>query len=161
MLKINIICIGKIKEKYFTDAVGEYAKRLTAFCKFSVVELNEERIRSNTPNEAQIAEVIEAEGRRILQKIGASDYVAAMCIEGKLLSSEELSETLDKAALSGKSNVDFIIGGSYGLSGEVKRRADLRLSMSKMTFPHQLARVILSEQIYRAFEISTNGKYHK
>ena len=161
MLKINIICIGKIKEKYFTDAVGEYAKRLTAFCKYSVVELNEERIRSNTPNEAQIAEVIEAEGRRILQKIGASDYVAAMCIEGKLLSSEELSETLDKAALSGKSTVDFIIGGSYGLSDEVKRRADLRLSMSKMTFPHQLARVILSEQIYRAFEISTNGKYHK
>ena len=161
MLKINIICIGKIKEKYFTDAVGEYAKRLTAFCKFSVVELNEERIRSNTPNEAQIAEVIEAEGRRILQKIGASDYVAARCIEGKLLSSEELSETLDKAALSGKSTVDFIIGGSYGLSDEVKRRADLRLSMSKMTFPHQLARVILSEQIYRAFEISTNGKYHK
>ena len=161
MLKINIICIGKIKEKYFTDALGEYAKRLTAFCKFSVVELNEERIRSNTPNEAQIAEVIEAEGRRILQKIGTSDYVAAMCIEGKLLSSEELSETLDKAALSGKSTLDFIIGGSYGLSDEVKRRADLRLSMSKMTFPHQLARVILSEQIYRAFEISTNGKYHK
>lgn len=161
MLKINIICIGKIKEKYFTDAVGEYAKRLTAFCKFSVVELNEERIRSNTPNEAQIAEVIEAEGKRILQKIGVSDYVAAMCIEGKLLSSEELSETLDKAALSGKSTVDFIIGGSYGLSDEVKKRADLRLSMSKMTFPHQLARVILSEQIYRAFEISTNGKYHK
>ena len=161
MLKINIICIGKIKEKYFTDAVGEYAKRLTAFCKFSVIELNEERIRSNTPNEAQIAEVIEAEGKRILQKIGASDYVAAMCIEGRLMSSEELSETLDKAALSGKSTVDFIIGGSYGLSDEVKRRADLRLSMSKMTFPHQLARVILSEQIYRAFEISTNGKYHK
>lgn len=161
MLKINIICIGKIKEKYFTDAVAEYAKRLTAFCKFSVIELNEERIRSNTPNEAQIAEVIEAEGRRILQKIGASDYVAAMCIEGRLLSSEELSETLDKAALSGKSTVDFIIGGSYGLSDEVKKRADLRLSMSKMTFPHQLARVILSEQIYRAFEISTNGKYHK
>lgn len=161
MLKINIICIGKIKEKYFTDAVGEYAKRLTAFCKFSVIELNEERIRSNTPNDSQIAEVIEAEGRRILQKIGVSDYVAAMCIEGKLLSSEELSETLDKAALSGKSTVDFIIGGSYGLSDEVKKRADLRLSMSKMTFPHQLARVILSEQIYRAFEISTNGKYHK
>lgn len=161
MLKINIICIGKIKEKYFTDALGEYAKRLTAFCKFSVIELNEERIRSNTPNEAQIAEVIEAEGRRILQKVGAADYVAAMCIEGRLLSSEELSETLDKAALSGKSTVDFIIGGSYGLSDEVKRRADLRLSMSKMTFPHQLARVILSEQIYRAFEISTNGKYHK
>ncbi len=161
MLKINIICIGKIKEKYFTDAIAEYSKRLTAFCKFNIIELNEERIRSNDPNGSQIAEVIAAEGRRIMQKIGAGDYVAAMCIEGKLLSSEELSAALDKIALSGKSTVDFIIGGSYGLSDEVKKRADLRLSMSKMTFPHQMARVILSEQIYRAFEISTNGKYHK
>lgn len=161
MLKINIICIGKIKEKYFTDAIAEYSKRLTAFCKFNIIELNEERIRSNDPNSSQIAEVIAAEGRRIMQKIGASDYVAAMCVEGKMLSSEELSAALDKIALSGKSTVDFIIGGSYGLSDEVKKRADLRLSMSKMTFPHQMARVILSEQIYRAFEISTNGKYHK
>ena len=161
MLKINIICIGKIKEKYFTDAIAEYSKRLTAFCKFNIIELNEERIRSNDPNSSQIAEVIAAEGRRIMQKVGAADYVAAMCIEGKMLSSEELSATLDKIALSGKSTVDFIIGGSYGLSDEVKKRADLRLSMSKMTFPHQMARVILSEQIYRAFEISTNGKYHK
>ena len=161
MLKINIICIGKIKEKYFTDAIAEYSKRLTSFCKFNIIELNEERIRSNDPNSSQIAEVIAAEGRRIMQKIGAGDYVAAMCIEGKMLSSEELSAALDKIALSGKSTVDFIIGGSYGLSEEVKKRADLRLSMSKMTFPHQMARVILSEQIYRAFEISTNGKYHK
>lgn len=161
MLKINIICIGKIKEKYFTDAIAEYSKRLTSFCKFNIIELNEERIRSNDPNDSQIAEVLEAEGKRIMQKIGAGDYVAAMCIEGKMLSSEELSAALDKIALSGKSTVDFIIGGSYGLSDEVKKRADLRLSMSKMTFPHQMARVILSEQIYRAFEISTNGKYHK
>ena len=161
MLKINIICIGKIKEKYFTDAIAEYSKRLTSFCKFNIIELNEERIRSNDPNDSQIAEVLEAEGKRIMQKIGAGDYVAAMCIEGKMLSSEELSATLDKIALSGKSTVDFIIGGSYGLSDEVKNRADLRLSMSKMTFPHQMARVILSEQIYRVFEISTNGKYHK
>jgi 23S rRNA (pseudouridine1915-N3)-methyltransferase len=161
MLKINIICIGKIKEAYFTDAIAEYAKRLGAFCKFQIIELGEERIRSNTPNDAQIAEVLDNEGRRILQRIGAGDYVAALCIEGKLLSSEELSAALDKIALSGKSTVDFIIGGSYGLSDEVKKRADLRLSMSKMTFPHQMARVILSEQIYRAFEISTNGKYHK
>lgn len=161
MLKINIICIGKIKEKYFSDAIAEYAKRLSSFCKFSITELPEEKIRSNTPNPSQISEVLEAEGKRILQKIGGSDYVAAMCIEGKLLSSEELSHTLDNAALTGKSTVDFIIGGSYGLSDEVKRRADLRLSMSKMTFPHTMARMILSEQIYRAFEISTNGKYHK
>jgi len=161
MLKVNIICIGKIKEKYFSDAIAEYAKRLSAFCKFAVIELPEERIRSNTPNAAQIDEVLAAEGRRLLQKIGAADYVAAMCIEGKLLSSEELAETLSRAAVSGRSTVDFIIGGSYGLSREVKQRADLRLSMSRMTFPHQMARMILSEQLYRAFEIASGGKYHK
>ena len=161
MLRVNIICIGKIKEKYFTDALAEYAKRLGAFCKFGIIELPEERIKSNTPNPSQIDEVLFAEGKRILQKISPSDYVAAMCVEGKLLSSEELAQTLNSVAVVGKSTVDFIIGGSYGLSSEVKARADLRLSMSRMTFPHQLARVILSEQIYRAFEISTNGKYHK
>lgn len=161
MLRINIICIGKIKEKYFTDAIAEYSKRLSSFCRFNILELPEEKIRSNEPNPSQIAEVLDAEGKRILQKISQSDYVIAMCIEGKMLSSEELSKTLDNAAAVGKSTVDFIIGGSYGLSGEVKSRADLRLSMSKMTFPHQMARMILSEQIYRAFEISTNGKYHK
>ena len=96
-----------------------------------------------------------------MQKIGQSDYVVAMCIEGKMLSSEELSKTIDSVSVSGKSTLDFIIGGSYGLSNEVKQRADFRLSMSRMTFPHQMARMILSEQIYRAFEISSNGKYHK
>lgn len=161
MIRINIICIGKIKEKYFTDAISEYAKRLTAFCKFAVVELAEEKIRNNNPNEAEISEVIEAEGERILKKIGAGDYAVAMCIEGKQLSSEELSAMLDNAAITGKSTVDFIIGGSYGLSNKVKNRADFKLSMSKMTFPHQMARMVLSEQIYRALEISTNGKYHK
>ena len=161
MLKINVSCIGKIKEKYFTDAIAEYAKRLTAFCRFNIIELAEERIKSNTPNAAQIDEVISAEGRRILQKTSPSDYVIALCIEGKLVSSEELAGVLDSAAVSGKSTIDFIIGGSYGLSADVKKRADLRLSMSRMTFPHQMARVILSEQIYRAFEISSGGKYHK
>lgn len=161
MIKINIICIGKIKEKYFTDAIGEYSKRLSSFCKFSIIELNEEKIRNNTPNQGQIAEVLNAEGKRILQKLDSSDYVIAMCIEGRLMSSEELSNVIDSAAISGKSTVDFIIGGSYGLSEDVKNRADLRLSMSRMTFPHQMARMILSEQIYRAFEISSNGKYHK
>lgn len=161
MIKINIICIGKIKEKYFTDAIAEYAKRLTAFCKFNIVELSEERIKSNTPNQSQIDEVISSEGKRIMQKISPSDYVVAMCIEGKLMSSEELSKLIDNASVSGKSTVDFIIGGSYGLDESVKKRVDVRLSMSKMTFPHQMARMILSEQIYRAFEISSNGKYHK
>lgn len=161
MMKINIICIGKIKEKYFTDAISEYAKRLSLFCKFSVVELSEERIKSNTPNQSQINEVIAAEGKRIMQKISPSDCVVAMCIEGKLMSSEELSKLIDNASVSGKSTIDFIIGGSYGLDESVKKRADVRLSMSRMTFPHQMARMILSEQIYRAYEISTNGKYHK
>lgn len=161
MIKINIICIGKIKEKYFTDAIAEYSKRLTSFCKFSITELSEEKIRSNTPNQSQIEEVLSAEGKRILQKVGSGDYVVAMCIEGRMMSSEELSKAIDSVSISGKSTVDFIIGGSYGLSNEVKGRSDLKLSMSKMTFPHQMARVILSEQIYRAFEISSNGKYHK
>lgn len=161
MIRINIICIGKIKEKYFTEAIAEYAKRLSAFCKFSITELNEEKLRSNTPNLSQIQEVIDAEGKRILQKLGISDFVIAMCIEGKQMSSEELSKVIDNASLTGKSTVDFIIGGSYGLSDEVKNKANLKLSMSRMTFPHQMARMILSEQIYRAFEISSNGKYHK
>lgn len=161
MLKINIICIGKIKEKYFAEAIAEYSKRLKAFCKLSVIELAEEKIRDNNPNRAQIDEVLREEGRRILSKIQNSDYVAAMCIEGKQLSSVQLSEKLDSIALSGKSTVDFVIGGSYGLSGEVKSRADFKLSMSKMTFTHTMARMILCEQVYRAFEISSNGKYHK
>ncbi len=161
MIRVNIICIGKIKEKYFTDAIAEYSKRLSAFCKFSIIELGEEKIRSNSPNKSQINEVIEAEGKRILQKINSSDYVAAMCIEGKMMSSEELADVISNTAVTGKSTVSFIIGGSYGLSSNVKNRSDLRLSMSRMTFPHQMARVILSEQIYRAFEILTNGKYHK
>ena len=161
MLKINIICIGKIKEKYFSDAIAEYTKRLGAFCKFTIVELAEEKIRDNNPNQAQISEVLLAEGRSILKKISPSDFVIALCIEGKMASSEELSNTLDNLALSGKSTVSFVIGGSYGLSNEVKSRADMRLSMSRMTFPHTMVRMILTEQIYRAFEISTNGKYHK
>ncbi len=161
MLRVNIICIGKIKEKYFTDAIAEYSKRLGAFCKFGITELAEERLRSNNPNPSEISAVIAAEGERLLQKINPSDYVIAMCIEGRQLSSEELARTVGNISVFGKSTVDFVIGGSYGLSDEIKKRADLRLSMSKMTFPHQMARMILSEQIYRAFEILNNGKYHK
>lgn len=121
MIKINIICIGKIKEKYFTDAIAEYAKRLTAFCKFNIIELSEERIKSNIPNRSQIDEVIFSEGKRIMQKISPSDYVVAMCIEGKPMSSEELSTLIDNASVSGKSTVDFVIGGSYGLDELVKK----------------------------------------
>lgn len=161
MQKINILCIGKIKEKYFAQAIDEYAKRLQAFCKLQFVELSEEKLRDNDPKPAQVAEVIEAEGKRLLQRIGSSDYVIALCIEGKLSSSEELAATLSRLALTGRSTVDFVIGGSYGLSDAVKSRADERLSMSRMTFPHTMARMMLTEQIYRAYEIAGNGKYHK
>lgn len=160
MQTVNIICIGKIKEKYFTDAIAEYSKRLKAFCKFNVIELEEEKISSN-PNDSQIMATVNSEGERILSKISKNSFVIAMCIEGKMLSSTDLAQKIADVALSGKSTIDFIIGGSWGLSEQVKLKANLKLSMSKMTFPHQMARMILCEQIYRAYEIQTNGKYHK
>lgn len=160
MLSVNIICIGKIKEKYWTDAIAEYTKRLRAFCKFGIIELDEEKT-LREPNEAGIQAILNAEGKRIIAALSKNSYVISMCIEGKAVGSEELASKLDDISLGGKSSVDFIIGGSWGLSDEVKKRSDLRLSMSKMTFPHQMARVILTEQIYRAFEINSNGKYHK
>lgn len=160
MQTVNIICIGKIKEKYFTDAISEYAKRLKSFCKFNIIELDEEKLPSN-PSDAQINNTIKAEGERILSKLSKNSFVVPMCIEGKMLSSTDLAQKISDVALMGKSTIDFIIGGSWGLSDAVKSKADLKLSMSKMTFPHQMARVILCEQIYRAFEIQTNGKYHK
>ena len=161
MIRINIICIGKIKEKYFTDAISEYAKRLTAFCKFAVVELAEEKIRNNNPNGAEISEVIEAEGERILKKIGAGDYAVAMCIEGKQISSDELAQFLAQRAGSGAGDVAFVIGSSHGLSDEVKKAAALKFSMGRITMPHQLARLVLTEQIYRACTINAGMKYHK
>lgn len=160
MLTVNIICIGKIKEKYWTDAIREYSKRLSAFCKFNITELAEEKT-SGTPNESQISSILDCEGKRILAKIKESDYAVALCIEGKTVSSPDLAGLIEGAALSGRSTVDLIIGGSWGLSDAVKRRADFKLSMGRMTFPHQMARVILCEQVYRAFEINNNGKYHK
>lgn len=160
MQTVNIICIGKIKEKYWTDAIREYAKRLSPFCKFNIIELDEEKVNSN-PNEAQIKGILEAEGKRIISKLSKNSYIIPMCIEGKQLSSTELADKMSDVALSGKSSIDFIIGGSWGLSDEVKMKADFKLSMSKMTFPHQMARVVLCEQIYRSFEINSNGKYHK
>ena len=160
MLNVNIICIGKIKEKYWTQAIEEYAKRLSAFCKFQIIELDEEKIKNN-PSQSDIDKTLIAEGKRILSKIPKSSYTIGMCFEGKIISSEELSKKTDDIALNGFSTINFIIGGSWGLSDEVKNACNFKLSMSKMTFPHQMARVVLCEQIYRAFEISTNGKYHK
>ena len=160
MLSVNIICVGKLKEKYLTDAIKEYSTRLSAFCKFSIVELSEYSL-PEKPSQAQIDKALSEEGKEIIKRLSKNSFVVPMCIEGKQLSSEELSEKISDAAVMGKSAVDFIIGSSFGLAPEVKAKGDMRLSMSKMTFPHQLARVMLSEQIYRAFQISSGGKYHK
>lgn len=159
MLNVNIICVGNLKEKFFTDALSEYKKRLGRYCKFEVVELPEEKIADNV-TQSQIDKTLKKEGEKILAKIGKSDFVVAMCIEGKQLSSEELSRKIEDISLT-NSTVNFVIGGSWGLSDDVKKRADMRLSVSKMTFPHQLFRVMLAEQIYRAFSITANAKYHK
>ena len=159
MLSVNIICVGKLKERYLREATEEYSKRLKALCKLRIIELPEERS-GDDPSDAQIAHTINAESERIMAKIGKGDYVIALCIEGKNISSEELSERLGDISMNA-STVDFIIGGSCGLSDELKQRADFRLSMGKMTFPHQLFRVMLLEQIYRAFQISHGTKYHK
>lgn len=160
MLNVKIICIGSIKEKYFKDAIFEYQKRLTDFCKFSILELPEYKI-SNNPSNADINKALTEEGKRVLSKIKDKDEIVSLCIEGKELSSVGLSKYINDAALTGHSTVDFIIGGSFGLSDEVKNRSNLKLSMSQMTFTHQMSRVILCEQIYRAFNILNGGKYHK
>ena len=160
MLNVKIFCIGSIKEKYFKDAILEYQKRLTDFCKFSILELPEYKI-SNNPSNSDINKALTEEGKRVLSKIKDKDEVVSLCIEGKELSSVGLSKYINDAALTGHSTVDFIIGGSFGLSDEVKNRSNLKLSMSQMTFTHQMSRVILCEQIYRAFNILNGGKYHK
>lgn len=160
MININIICVGKLKEKFWTQAVAEYEKRLKAFCKFKTTEVDEEKIQDN-PNQGQIEATLDKEGKRIIKNIGKGAKVIALCIEGKIISSPDLAKIFDDTAINGISEIDFIIGGSWGLSDEVKGMADIKLSMSKMTFPHQLARVMLCEQVYRGFQISSGGKYHK
>lgn len=159
MLTVRILCVGKCKEKYWREACAEYGKRLSAFCRFEVLEVDEERL-PERPSKAQIESGLEQEGKRLLQKAGSTPIVA-LCIEGKELSSPQLAQYVERAAVNGASSLAFVIGGSWGLWEEVKRKAALRLSMSQMTFPHQLARVMLCEQIYRAFQIAHSGKYHK
>ena len=154
MIRINLITVGKLKEKYWRDAAAEYSKRLGAFCKLEIVELNESRL-SDNPSEKEIAAALENEAKAM------KGYTIAMCIEGKQLSSEKLSKKLSECGLNGFSTVNFIIGSSFGIAPEIKAKADLRLSMSEMTFPHQLARIMLLEQVYRAFQISANTRYHK
>lgn len=161
MISINLITIGKLKESYLKDAVSEYSKRLSAFCRLNIVELPESRL-SDNPSEKEIENALLNEANLIESYISKkSAYNISMCIEGKQLSSEELSLKIQEIGVSGKSTINFIIGSSFGISPGIKSKSDLRLSMSKMTFPHQLARVLLLEQIYRAFQISSGGKYHK
>ena len=160
MLHVHLICIGKLKESWLSDAVAEYSKRLQSYCTLTVHQLAECRAPEN-PSSAQIQTVLQTEGRSILSALPKKGWVCTMCIEGKQKSSEELSQTISQLATQGVSDLSFIIGGSWGLSDEVKQRCDLRLSMSRMTFPHQVARVMLLEQLYRAFQIGSGGKYHK
>lgn len=159
-MKITVIAVGKIKEKYFTGAIEEYAKRLSRFCKLELVEVPDEK----TPDGASDAlelQIKEKEGARILQKMPEHAFVVALAIDGKMLDSVELAEQMEKWNVGGISHVVFVIGGSLGLAPAVLKRADYKLSFSKMTFPHQLMRVILLEQVYRSFQIRSNSPYHK
>lgn len=160
MISINVVCVGKLKEQYLLMASAEYLKRLQGFCKVQVVELSEYKV-PNQPSQAQIDQAIQKEGVAIGQQLDKfGGQCVALCIEGKMQSSEQLAQTVEQIALGGVSTINFVIGGSFGLCETVKKRG-MRLSMSPMTFPHQLARVMLLEQIYRAFQISSGGKYHK
>jgi 23S rRNA (pseudouridine1915-N3)-methyltransferase len=159
-VNISIITVGKLKEKYLKQGIEEYTKRLSSYSKIEMIEVPDEKA-PEVLSEAEMIQVKEKEGERILAKVPADAHVIALAIEGKQKSSEELAETLDKLATYGKSKVAFIIGGSLGLSSQVLKRADDKLSFSKMTFPHQLMRLILVEQVYRAFRINRGEPYHK
>ncbi len=160
IMKIKIICVGKIKEKYLKDAIDEYKKRLSRFATVEITELSDEKIPDN-PSKAQMDIVLKKEGDKILEKIGASDYLITLCVEGKTLSSEELAHKISDICLMGNSTITFVIGGSLGIREDIKNLSKLKLSFSKMTFPHQLMRVILLEQVYRSFKINANEEYHK
>ncbi|MEW4290660.1 23S rRNA (pseudouridine(1915)-N(3))-methyltransferase RlmH [Rossellomorea sp. FS2] len=159
-MNITIITVGKLKEKYLKQGIAEYTKRLGAYAKIDIVELADEKA-PEVLSDSEMQQVKNKEGERILSKISSDHHVIALAIQGKMKSSEELADTLDKLATYGKSKVAFIIGGSLGLSDDVLKRADEKLSFSKMTFPHQLMRLVLVEQVYRAFRINRGEPYHK
>ncbi len=160
MLSLTILAVGRLKDRFYEDAAKEYCKRLSAYAKVNILEIRAADL-PDRPSQAEISAALEKEGAELLKKLPADAAVVSLCVEGKLYSSEDLADYLDKTALSGASHIVFIIGGSYGLSEEVKRRSQTRLSMSKMTFPHRLARVMLLEQLYRACKISRGEQYHK
>jgi len=159
-MNIKVITVGRIKEKFLKDGIEEYLKRLKAYAKVEIIEIADEKEPANVSLADEII-IKEKEGGRILEKVKSGSYLIVLAISGKQLSSEELAQKLDQFALEGKSDIAIVIGGSLGLSDEVIKKADFQLSFSKMTFPHQLMRLILMEQIYRAFKISKGGKYHK
>ena len=160
MQRVTVLCVGKLKERFYADAAAEYVKRLQRYCKLEIIELPEQRLPED-PSPAEIQRALRAEGAAIREKLPKGGAVVALCIEGKPSSSEELSRRMADFGIQGRTQVTFIIGGSFGLDEDVKKQADWRLSMSPMTFPHHLARVMLLEQIYRACQIAEGTKYHK
>ena len=160
MLSVHLICVGKLKEKFYIEACGEYVKRLSAYCKLHITELPEERL-PQAPSRAQIDAALEREAAAIRAKLPPSASLVALCVEGKLRSSEELARLMDDWSQNSAKHLVFLIGGSYGLHPSIKAEAWVKLSMSPMTFPHHLARVMLLEQIYRAFQINEGSRYHK
>ena len=159
-MNITIIALGKLKEKYMRDFSEEYQKRLSAYCRLNIIELSPKKL-PDSPSQSEINNALEEEARQIKAKIPSGAYVFSMCIEGKQMSSTEFSQKISNLAVDGKSNIVFILGSSFGLSEEIKELSDSKFSLSEMTFPHQMARVMLLEQLYRAFQISSGGKYHK
>ena len=159
-MNITIVSVGKLKEKYLKQGIDEYAKRLGSYCKFQVVEVPDEKAPENL-SDKEMEQVLEKEGERILSKIKDGDVVVAMAIEGDLVSSEQLAKEMDTFALHGKSSMVFVIGGSLGLSPAAKKRADRKISFGRITLPHQLMRLVLTEQIYRAFRNNSGHAYHK
>lgn len=161
MQNITLIAVGKLGQKFLQEGCAEYQKRLSAFCNFKVIELAEETIHEKAASAAAIEKALEKEGERILAALPKGAQAVALCVEGQLVSSEELADYFTQRALSGNGDIAFIIGSSHGLSPTVKQKAARCISMSRMTFPHQLARLVLSEQIYRACTIVAGVKYHK
>lgn len=159
-MNITIVCIGKLKEKYWVSAIEEYSKRLSKYCTLVIDELKEERLPDNASTAEEEAVKV-AEGKNILKRIKKDSYVITLEIKGNQLSSEKLADKINQLGLEGKSDLVFVIGGSLGLSEEVSQRSDFKLSFSAMTFPHQMMRVFLLEQVYRAFKIIKNENYHK
>ena len=160
MMNVTLICVGKMKEKFYIDAAAEYQKRLSAFCRLTLIELPEEKLPPK-PSQALIDAALAREAAAVRSKLPPNSRTVALCIEGQMLSSEALAETLGAFTVSGTSRLALLIGGSCGLDEALKQEAKLRLSMSKMTFPHHLARVMVLEQLYRSLNILAGGKYHK